>query len=390
MSRHLLMAILVVVGMLGGQAVRQGHVNPVVRTVMLRQFLGTVVVDEHLGQAFIATSVGQGGAGSIMALDTRMGARIRTIAVRQVPWALAVDARTDTVFGATRNGVLAINPRAGTVAHVITLPALTNPVLGVDEQANRLVVAGSVPDTRPYASPRSVVDVLDAQSGTLLHGSMLRGRATAIAVDARTDRAFVVQDDSVAVVSMTNGQIIRHVPVGRGPRAMAVDIATGRVFVIDDGTASVRVLDARTGALIGTVPVGVEPWALAVDERTNHVFVVNQAVRGTVSMLDAISGRLLRTIEVGVNPVAVATEARSGRVFVANGGVLHSSANINPTGSVTELDAMSGTPLRTIPLSNSFLPRIVAIDEQAGRALVVSDVLGVSGSSAVTLLDATR
>ncbi len=373
--------------------------NPIIQTMLLHRLASAIAIDGRLGRVFLATTAalpsGVLGPGTVLILDTRTGLLLGTIPVRGTPRALAVDASADTVCVATDDSVGVFDEGTRSLLHTTMLPRQRDPVLAVDERAGHVVMVSSAPDTSPYASLQGRVAVFDGRSGARLRTTTLRGEPAALAVDARTGRAFVSVgalkgDGYVALFDTTSGRLARTVSVGVDPRRVVTDTRAGRVFVINSGSASVSVLDAQTGAPVATAPVGALPWALTVDEQTGRVFVANQSGPSTVSVLDATSGHLLRTVRAGANSTAVAVDARTSRVFVANGGVLHTSANINPSAGVSELDAVSGTPLRTIPLSTAFIPRMVAVDEQAGRALVVSDVLGVGGSSAVSLLDATQ
>ncbi len=392
------------VGLLGGQTRDASRPGPgggttIIRTVLLHGIPEVIAVDTIVGRAFIAVSgatlATTGGVSAIIALNTRTGVILRTIPLREPAHALAVDTQAGVIFAATAHSVTALDAQTGAMLHTTAIPALVNPTLAVDEQASRVIVAGSSADTSPYAPLRGTTLILDTRSGARLHKVTLRGGPTSVAVDARTARAFVSVaplkgNGYIAVLDSVSGRLVQTRSVTGTPKRIAVDTRTARVFVVDGEAAEVSVLDARSGILVGTAPVGAEPWALAVDERIGRVFVVNQARRSTVSELDAASGRLLRTVEVGENAVAVAMDATTGRVFVVNGGALHTSANMNLGASVSELDAVSGRLLRTIPLSTAFFPRSVAVDERAGRALVVSVPSASGTAGAVTILDTMR
>ncbi len=373
----------------------------IIRTVQLHGIPDAIAIDARLGRAFIAvTNPSPPGHAGIVVFATQSGLVSRQITLDAPPYALAVDTRGDIVFVATAHRMVALDARTGMTIWTIALPALVNPALAVDDGASRVVVTGSVPETPLDASSRGMIVVLDAGRGVRLPAVALRGSPSAVAVDARTGHAFVSVDQVngngyVAVVDTASSRLVRTTPIIGDPGPLAVAARAARVFVVDGGSrtgpgASVSVLDAHSGLLTGTAPTGALPWALASDERTGRVFVVNQAKRSVVSVLDAATGRLLRTVEAGENAVAVATDATTGRVFVVNGGALHTSANMNLSASVSELDAASGRLLRTIPLSAAFFPRLVAVDERAGRVLIASVPSAGLAGGAVSLLDATR
>ena len=87
-------------------------------------------------------------------------------------------------------------------------------------------------------------------------------------------------------------------------------------------------------------------------------------------MLDAVSGRILRTVPVGLAPLALAVDTRSRRVFVVNRGSYDVIKFYTiRDGSLSVLDALTGTVLRTVPLPGNAGPAVV--DEHTGRAFVV-------------------
>jgi DNA-binding beta-propeller fold protein YncE len=120
--------------------------------------------------------------------------------------------------------------------------------------------------------------------------------ARALAVDARTRRAFVVNraDGSLSVLDTHSGAVRRTVALERASAdttyTLAVDEQAGRVFVVSEkpppAHGRVIVLDARTGTVLGRTRVGLAPGTLAVSERTGRVFVTNLD-GNTVSVLDA-------------------------------------------------------------------------------------------------------
>src|SRR5437868_10918168 len=85
------------------------------------------------------------------------------------------------------------------------------------------------------------------------------------------------------------------------------------------------------------------------------------------------AGPVLRTIAVGASPAAVAVDEQTGRAFVLSMGDGH--------GRVSVLDAGNGRLLRTVAVGTS--PVAVAVDERTNRVFVVD-----AGSGTVSVLDA--
>jgi DNA-binding beta-propeller fold protein YncE len=73
---------------------------------------------------------------------------------------------------------------------------------------------------------------------------------------------------------------------------------------------------------------------------------------------------------VGPAPLALAVDTRSRRVFVVNQGSYDAKGYTTQDGSISVLDALMGTILRTVPLLGNAGP--IVVDERAGRAFVVT------------------
>jgi len=213
--------------------------------------------------------------------------------------------------------------------------------------------------------------------------------AGAVAVDARTERAFVVTQSEpvqgrfprmlLRVLDTTTGALLYTVALGAasgiGTSAVAVDQWAGRVFVAradppgGDSAGVVSVLDARSGTVLRRTTLPRRPTArtssdtlltrttVGIDERTGHAFIAIPRANA-VAVLDTHSGALLRTIGVGLAPGDLAVDAPRGRVVVTN----------SAAATVSILDAGSGRVLRTVAVGAA--PTAVAVDEQTGRAFV--------------------
>lgn len=171
-----------------------------------------------------------------------------------------MDERTAHVF-VTNEGshsVSILNARTGAVLQTVGVGFPRD--VAVDERAGRVVVANGAPGT---------VSLLDATSGAVLHTLDVGGDPDAVAVDARTSRAFVTGTG-------TNDGLYRQLR-SIGPIRAA----------LPDDYGYVTILDTRSGRVLRTVHVGPSGTkGAAVDGHAGHAFVTNLA-GNSVSMLDA-------------------------------------------------------------------------------------------------------
>jgi len=187
----------------------------------------------------------------------------------------------------------------------------------------------------------------------------------------------------------TAGSVLRTLNIGAWPPVVAVAESTGHAFVLDDGDGAVSMLDTATGRILRTVHAGKLVKAAAIDEQTKRVFLLNAVCphdpseclgrSGSVSTLDATTGTLLRTTPVGVYPYLAAVNERANRLFVVNAGAGHT----RDYGSVSMLDATTGALLRTVSTVTS--PVGLAVDAQTNRVFICNTF----SAGTLSVLDAT-
>jgi len=122
---------------------------------------------------------------------------------------------------------------------------------------------------------------------------------------------------------------------------------------------------------LNTVRVGHFPIALVVDERLARVFVVND-VDGTISVLDAVHGTVLRTIPLVPHQDLIAIDAQDHHIF---------ASSYDGAGDMLLLDAATGIVLRVVAVGTR--PHAIVVDEQAQRIFVTTQG-GVSMLDAVS------
>jgi YVTN family beta-propeller protein len=295
------------------------------------------------------------------------GGVLRIVGVGKAPMAVAVDVRANRAFvvNSGDNSVSLLDARSGSVLRTVPLRNGAVEKSGDrsttavdDERTSRIFV---VNQRTPPAN--SSVSVLDARSGIVLRTTRVGLFATAAAVDGRTQRVFVTNQDSntVSVLDAPSGAMLRTIPVGMGPGDVAVDERAGRVFVANGYDGTVSVLDAGMGTLRRTISTGQKGHGLAlVVGLTGHVFAFNQ--NGRMSVLDPATGTVVRTVALGMVPGGAAMDERTGRIFITAPGS-------NMQGHrVGVLDARSGALVRTVPVGAG--PRGVVVDAATERAFI--------------------
>jgi len=164
---------------------------------------GAAVVDEVTSRIFVADYA----RAQVNVIDTRTGALVGTIAVGAHPLRLSVDPRTARVFvlnqgyvnGADRptgaGSVSMLDARTGAVLRTVPLDVNAT-AMTVDERRGRVLASTAGVTSAPENAPihPGKVFVLDARSGTIQHVLPVGVAPYAIAEDARTGQAFVVNN----------------------------------------------------------------------------------------------------------------------------------------------------------------------------------------------------
>jgi YVTN family beta-propeller protein len=243
----------------GANSVRvlDAHTAVTLRTVPVGAAPTALAVDVPTARVFVANS----GNNSVSLLDAHSGALLRTVRVgtgpQGGPRAVAVAARAGRAFVASGDSLLLLDAGSGAVLRSVPTGIGTlagNPVaIAVDERLSRVFVANeSLPDAdSPWDN--SLV-LLNARTGDVLGNLPLDAPPVAVAVDARTERVYLAavgprrsgrasDPGSVSVLDARTGAVRRTITLGRSPRAIALDTRTERAFVVSGGSNTVAILD---------------------------------------------------------------------------------------------------------------------------------------------------
>ncbi len=354
----------------------------------------SIAVDEQTNRVFVLTTRGFDAQAPVTAtsvvnvLDATSGALLRAVPLTGAALAVATAPRAGRVFVLTAEAafdfhglgmgrVAVLDARTGAVQGSVDV-GQTPVDLAVDGSAGRLFVPvrgplGPLTDRRsvPYEGPLGPgsVSVLDTVSATMLATTTVGLAPSALTVDARSGRVFVLNEGpgaealnppippqtSLSLLDAATGTATRTVEIDNLARVMTVTETANRVYLWADG--GVVVLDATTGARLPTRVHFADPtegqggdpavhaddaYPLASDERRGRVVLVNNEDplhsldRSYAFVVNARSGRVLTdpSHPVGYNPQDAVIDERTGRVFVLN-RFADCPLDAEPSGSVS-------------------------------------------------------
>lgn len=366
--------------------------SAIVRTVVVGPLPVAVIADARTGHVFVADYGSRGHNGDVTVLDAASGVRLRVTPLRARsraplhPYMLAVAGRAGRVFVAdVEGGITVLDAVSGAVLRTVRAGAQASSMV-VDERAGRVFVA---------AGGMGRISMLDATSGAVVRTIPVGDDGPgAVVADERNGAVYVGTRHRIEVLDARTGALLHGTGTGAvpAPAYLAIAPQAGQVVAIGGARlAHVYLADIRTGGARDLARIGLDPTGMAVDVRTRRAFVTDAAA---FDMVDLDKGTLSRTPRIGAYPfVAPVVDERAGRVLVVSGPTTHADQLAGRTTiGVTALDAATGAVRRTIvvrppPYPLEIGPPLIAlaVDEQARRAFFTNAL-----NNTVTVLDTAQ
>ncbi len=210
--------------------------------------------------------------------------------------------------------------------------------------------------TAAMAQPAAAPLVLDAK--IMLGG--VRGRIDHLAIDVKRQRLFVAElgNNSLGVVDLAAGKLLRTVGGLHEPQGVAYVPFADRVYVASAGDGSVRVLRGGDLAPIGRIDLGDDADNVRLDEPRHHVLVGYGS--GALAVIDPATDSKLADIRLAGHPEGFQIDQSGSRVFVN----VPSAREI----AVVDLVALGSQSVPT-PGAGANFP--MAIDPDTHRVIIV-------------------
>ena len=204
----------------------------------------------------------------------------------------------------------------------------------------------------------------EAQSSLTLESKIplgeVRGRIDHMAFDPMRRRLFVaeLENDSVAIVDVDAGTLLRNITELKGPQGLGYLPSTDTLFVANGGDGSLRMFQGAEYHEVGRIQLKEDADNIRIDPTTNQVFVSHGD--GAIAIIDAPTRRKISDIELSAHPESFQLDKRTNRIY----------AN-DPSGqAVVVIDRNIGKPIATWTTGNgSNFP--MALDEASNTVLVV-------------------
>ncbi len=287
---------------------------------------------------------------------------------------------------------IALVGRGGDRAVIRTLPL--DQVLGAvaaDARSHHLIVTDTALSTR-----RGHARLIDATTGNVLATVTFAGDPVDLAIDARTQRAFIgtIADGraTVLVLDTTSGIVINRQTIPASTFGLATGALGHEVYVVGFAPAvcdssghctraasTILRLDSRTGQPLGTFDVPGAMGAFAPDEAAHQAIALSTLTDGT-SVADVLAlpdGRRLHVVLGPGLPLRCLVDPRTGHAFI----VLAQGPPWAQTSTLVTVDTRRGRVRRAVALPGA----VAALALDAHRTRLYVAYSGPLIRAAVTL-----
>jgi DNA-binding beta-propeller fold protein YncE len=188
----------------------------------------------------------------------------------------------------------------------------------------------------------------------------VRGRIDHLAIDLARGRLFVAElgNNSLGVVDLAAGKILRRIGDLDEPQGVAYDPATDTTYVADGGDGVVHRFKGTELTPLDTIQLGGDADNIRLEPDASRVVVGYGD--GALAMIDAASGKPTTEIRLPGHPESFQLEHGGPRIFV----------NVPDARQITVVDRSTGKQVAKWGLADAQANFPMALDEADGRLVV--------------------
>jgi DNA-binding beta-propeller fold protein YncE len=144
----------------------------------------------------------------------------------------------------------------------------------------------------------------------------VHGRIDHMAIDLKRQRLFVAElgNDSVGIVDLANGKLIRRIPGLKEPQGVGYEPSTDMLYVANAGDGSVRLFEGSDYKAAGQIEIGSDADNIRIDTAAGRVFIGYGS--GALAIIDPLSHRKVGDIPVKAHPEAFQIDPDTSQIFV--------------------------------------------------------------------------
>jgi DNA-binding beta-propeller fold protein YncE len=186
------------------------------------------------------------------------------------------------------------------------------------------------------------------------------GRIDHFAFDADRQLLFVAElgNNSVGIVDLKEGNVLRRLTGLSEPQGVAYHPATSTLYVANAGDGSVRLFQGPDFAAAGRIDLGDDADNIRIDSWRNRI-VVGYG-KGALAAIDPASRRKVADIPLKGHPESFQFDETGSRIF----------ANVPDARQIAVIDVDSGKQVSTLDTAGASSNFPMAVDAEEHRLLV--------------------
>jgi DNA-binding beta-propeller fold protein YncE len=188
----------------------------------------------------------------------------------------------------------------------------------------------------------------------------VEGRIEHMAVDIAGQRLFVaaLENNSVEVLDLKIGQIIKSLPGFAGPQGIVYVPEFDKLFVANSGDGTCRILDGHSFKTLSSLALGDDADSVRYDEVEKKVYVGYGT--GGLAAIDAKTGAKVSDIPLAAHPESFRLDTSGTNLYV----------NLPEAGQIAVVDRSKGTVIMTWPVNEAHENSPMSLDEANNRMFV--------------------
>jgi DNA-binding beta-propeller fold protein YncE len=195
------------------------------------------------------------------------------------------------------------------------------------------------------------------------------GRWDYVTVDSAARRIYASHGTSLEILDADSGKVLHTIGQLHGVHGIAIAPELNRGFITNGQTSSITAFDLKTFEKTGEPSVGKNPDAVCYDPKNKRVIAVNHS--GTdVTLIDAKTMEIVKSVPTGPAGEFCAVDG-AGKVYV----------NLEQTSELVEIDVAKGDVTRRASLAPCEEPSGLSIDVKGKK------LFPVCGNSMMAVVD---
>jgi DNA-binding beta-propeller fold protein YncE len=186
------------------------------------------------------------------------------------------------------------------------------------------------------------------------------GRIDHFAIDTDRRLLFVAElgNDSVGIIDLKEGKVLRRLTGLREPQGVAFHEPTRTLYVANAGDGSVRLYQGPDFAPAGSIPLGADADNVRIDLQRNRV-VVGYG-NGALALIDPTSRKKVGDISLKGHPESFQLDETGSRIFV----------NVPDARQIAVVDVGAGRQISTLDTTGARSNFPMAFDAELHRLVV--------------------